>query len=220
MPLLRHSSALLLVCWTVALGQTQIPATSYLIHVRVTDSQNHPRSGAEIRIDDTAVGLSDMDGDYYMSRRPLPAGAHAISARLAGYSVASQQIKNLAQIITNPRAQGVDVRLKLLPAPPVPQAVRVTRGSGPEPNHDVVRIFYATDRLDTGSADPLMRYSGARSRSGEIARGFCDVSIPATHVAGELESPSWLRLEYTPDPVKHVVLKTVQIGRASCRERV
>src|SRR5580704_2731071 len=111
---LPQSSALVLVCWTAALGQTQVPATSYSIHVRVTDSQNHPRSGAEIRIDDTTVGLSDIDGDYYMSRRLLPAGAHAISARLAGYSVASQQLKNLAQIMANPGARGVDVRLKLV----------------------------------------------------------------------------------------------------------
>ena len=119
-------------------------------------------------------------------------------------------MKNLAKIASDPRARGIGLRLKLAPAPRAPQAVSVTRGSGVQPNHDVVRIFYATDRLDTGNADPGLRYSGERTNSGGIARGYCDVSIPATHVTGELESPSWLRLEFTPDSVKHVVLKTVQ----------
>ena len=194
----------------MALAQTQLPATSYLIHVTVSDLQNRPRSGAEIRIDDTTAGITGSDGDYYMSRRPLPAGAHTISARLPGYNVASQQVKNLAQIVSDPRAPGISLRLKLAPAPRAAQPVPVTRGSGAPANHDVVRIFYATDRLDTGNADPTLRYSAERAKPGDIARGYCDVSIPSAHVTGELESPSWLRLEFTPDPVKHVVLKTVQ----------
>jgi len=216
MPLLRSISALALAAWistigtsTIAFSQTPVAATSYLIRVTVTDPQNRPKSGAEIRIDDTAVGLSDDDGQYYMSRKPLPDGPHTVSARLQGYTAASQEVKNLAQIANDPRARGLDVRLKLGPAPP-PVTRPVTRGAAPEPNHDVVRIFYATDRQDTHSADPLLRYSGERAPGGELARGYCDVSIPSIHVKGELESPSWLQLEFTPDPEKHVVLKTVQ----------
>lgn len=45
---------------------------------------------------------------------------------------------------------------------------------------------------------------------GTLDFGSCDVSIPKQHVAGELESPSMLRLEFREDPLKHVVLLKVE----------
>lgn len=212
---LRPIQAFLFVAWFVAwfsaltFAQTSVPPTAYLFHVTVTDGQNQPKPGAEIRVDDTAVGITDGDGQYYMSRQPLQEGPHTISARLVGFTTASQQVKNLGQIANNPKARGLEIRWKLLPAVTITQALASTRGAAPAPNHDVVRIFYATDRQDTGNKDPVLHYSGERS-TGELARGYCDVSIPSIHVKGELESPSWMQLEFTPDPEKHVVLKTVQ----------
>jgi esterase/lipase superfamily enzyme len=37
----------------------------------------------------------------------------------------------------------------------------------------------------------------------------CKVSIPRDHRLGALEAPSFLKLEFTPDPEKHVVLLTI-----------
>ena len=43
-----------------------------------------------------------------------------------------------------------------------------------------------------------------------VEMGVCEVTIPESHRPGELESPSLLlRLEVTPDPAKHIVLKSV-----------
>ncbi len=43
-----------------------------------------------------------------------------------------------------------------------------------------------------------------------VEMGVCEVSIPESHRPGELESPSLLlRLEVTPDPTKHIVLKSI-----------
>ena len=43
-----------------------------------------------------------------------------------------------------------------------------------------------------------------------VEMGVCEVTIPESHRTGELESPSLLlRLEITPDPTKHIVLKSV-----------
>lgn len=41
---------------------------------------------------------------------------------------------------------------------------------------------------------------------GTLVYGTCDVSIPASHVTGELERPSLLRLEVREDVAEHVVL--------------
>ncbi len=52
-------------------------------------------------------------------------------------------------------------------------------------------------------AAPNQRFGADRS---SITYGTSFVSIPAGHVAGELESPSVLRFEFSEDPAKHVVL--------------
>lgn len=75
------------------------------------------------------------------------------------------------------------------------------------PDHAVVEVFYATDRDRTGDADPRQYYGGDR---GELRYGICRVSIPREHRMGALESPSIWRLEFRPNPDKHVVLLQVQ----------
>ena len=46
--------------------------------------------------------------------------------------------------------------------------------------------------------------------SDTVEMGVCEVTIPESHRTGELESPSLLlRMEVTPDPSKHIVLKSV-----------
>jgi esterase/lipase superfamily enzyme len=49
-------------------------------------------------------------------------------------------------------------------------------------------------------------YGGGR---GEFELGICKVSIPKDHRTGELESPTLLKLEFRPDPERHVVLLAV-----------
>jgi esterase/lipase superfamily enzyme len=72
--------------------------------------------------------------------------------------------------------------------------------------YDVVRVFYGTDRRQTGSRVPK-EYFG--THPGETSFGFCDVSIPRGHKTGRLESPSIWRFEFREDPKKHVVLLNV-----------
>jgi esterase/lipase superfamily enzyme len=82
-------------------------------------------------------------------------------------------------------------------------------GAGDEENASVVRVFYATDRMQVvGKGDP--RYDHGRSASGQISYGECAISIPRVHKLGKLETPSILWLEFSPDPEKHIVLKEVR----------
>ena len=57
------------------------------------------------------------------------------------------------------------------------------------------------------SSSSSVSYSGER---GTLELGSCEVSIPKRHEVGELESPSVLRLEFSEDPSRHVVLLKVQ----------
>ncbi len=196
-----------------AAAQTAVPANAYLVHVSVVTSNNRRLAGAEIRVDDTVMGVTDDDGQYYMARRPMRDGAHVISAAREGFETASRTIAQLAAVSRNPRAAGVELQFKLAPQAPAAKILG-TRGRVPatqsEPNYNVIPIFYATDRRDTKNSDPVLRYSSDRSTEQDLAYGICEVSIPATHKVGEIESPSWWKFEYRPDPAKHVVLKSVE----------
>lgn len=75
-----------------------------------------------------------------------------------------------------------------------------------ETSYAVVKVFYATDRKNTGEADPASVYGGDR---GPLTFGVAAVSIPRDHRLGALEAPSIWRLEWCNDPDKFVVLLSV-----------
>jgi len=55
-----------------------------------------------------------------------------------------------------------------------------------------------------------LRYTAERSPAGSVDLGVCEVTIPKTHVMGELESPSILRLEIREEAARHVVLSKTE----------
>ncbi len=90
---------------------------------------------------------------------------------------------------------------------------------GQEPTQDVTRarkdissgvvtLYYATDRLWTGSKEqPKWFGDDWNEKAGHLVYGQCEVSIPLKkHNAGEVEKPAWYRLEFSEDPAKHVVV--------------
>ncbi|MEL6771487.1 MAG: alpha/beta hydrolase [Bacteroidota bacterium] len=78
--------------------------------------------------------------------------------------------------------------------------------AGPE-DYVEVEVFYGTDRARTGRSSPRRFYGGRRG--GELQMGTATVTIPKTHEPGEMESPSWLRLQFRADPARHIILQDV-----------
>jgi esterase/lipase superfamily enzyme len=76
---------------------------------------------------------------------------------------------------------------------------------GPE-NQTWVRVFYATDRRKDIDLRDRISYGATRSDDGKLNYGECTISIPKVHKVGKMESPSILRLEFRPNPKKHIVL--------------
>ena len=76
-------------------------------------------------------------------------------------------------------------------------------------NKDYIEIpvSFATDRNDTKDSDLNERFGGKRA---ELQYGRTIVSIPYTHKLGEIERPSYWRLEFSEDPKKHVMMQSLQ----------
>jgi esterase/lipase superfamily enzyme len=109
------------------------------------------------------------------------------------------------------------VRRAVQETEPAPAKEIVVRRGRVRPSADeatgivTIPVFYGTDRA-RGDDTPANYYRGAR---GTPAFGIAEVSVPTRgRDLGELTGPSWWRLEFTADPAKHVILKTVgQLGR-------
>ena len=87
-----------------------------------------------------------------------------------------------------------------------------------EPTYAMVKVFYATDRKNSGAKDPAEVYGGDR---GDLTFGVATVSIPRDHRLGALETPSIWRLEWCDDPDKYVVLTSVdEVDKAKFFEDV
>ena len=79
-----------------------------------------------------------------------------------------------------------------------------------DPNLSYVRVFYSTDREQLTLPGVPPGYGPGRSKDGTLYYGECEISIPKTHKQGKLESPSIMRLEFSPDPQKHIVLAAIE----------
>ncbi len=92
--------------------------------------------------------------------------------------------------------------------PPISAQKRTTRGAGQagDSGHSEIDVFYGTDRAPSVD-DGIVQYTS--DQDGELHLGVATVTIPASHTYGGLESPSIWRLEFRPNPDRHVILKSV-----------
>jgi esterase/lipase superfamily enzyme len=82
--------------------------------------------------------------------------------------------------------------------------------------HALVEVGYATDR--TGTSREEGYFSAGRA---ELTFGIAQVSVPDDHRMGALEKPRWWRLEFRPNPDKHVaVMSVAALERDSFIERM
>jgi esterase/lipase superfamily enzyme len=72
-----------------------------------------------------------------------------------------------------------------------------------------VPVFFATDRQHLNTASVKTYYGGKRNPTDALEFGIATVSIPEDHRMGEIERPSWWKLELSEDPAKHLVLMNI-----------
>lgn len=96
--------------------------------------------------------------------------------------------------------------------PPAPRIM------GAEPDFDLVKVFYGTDRAPEQEttfvfdAQPVLDartyYSAER---GKLETGTVMVSVPRNRALGEIPKPSMLRFDVRPDPARHVIVGDMKI---------
>jgi esterase/lipase superfamily enzyme len=72
-----------------------------------------------------------------------------------------------------------------------------------------VPVFFATDRQHLDTTSVKTYYGGKRNPTDALEYGIAKVSIPEDHRMGEIERPNWLKLEFSEDPAKHLVLMNI-----------
>ncbi len=195
--------ALLAVLLPAAFSQVaDIPDTALLLKITVTGPRNLPLADVEISLDTNVIGHTDETGAFYMPRKPYDAGQHTLSFSLIGYETRKQTALFPAA------AESLPVRVQIQLRPFVPKPPETV--STAIPNYRVYEVFYATDRASSRSKDPETYYKGAFSSTGSLEYGTCNVSIPAGHKKGVIETPSIIRMEFQYDPDKHVMLRLPQ----------
>lgn len=70
-----------------------------------------------------------------------------------------------------------------------------------------IPVSFATDRNDTKNTDFNKRFGGKRS---DLQYGKIVVSVPYLHTLGEIERPSYWRLEFSEDPNKHMMIQSLK----------
>jgi esterase/lipase superfamily enzyme len=84
--------------------------------------------------------------------------------------------------------------------------------------YHLMRVYYATDRKQVPAAPPDAQFVGDR---GSLGFGEVQVTIPKVHERGALEAPSLLRLEFSADPGRHIILKSIEpLGADTWRARI
>jgi esterase/lipase superfamily enzyme len=96
------------------------------------------------------------------------------------------------------------------PAAPLTTKSLPPEAAPPDEGFTRVSILYATDRKR--DADTPNEYFGAERRDGPgpFECGQCEVTIPARHDPGEIERPTWWKFEFSENPQRHVMLRSVQ----------
>jgi len=84
----------------------------------------------------------------------------------------------------------------------------ITKKTTEKKDYIEIPVSIATDRNDTKDSDLNDRFGGKRA---ELQYGRTVVSIPYTHKLGEIERPSYWRLEFSEDPTKHVMLQSIKM---------
>ena len=91
------------------------------------------------------------------------------------------------------------------------QTIRRSGVSTDHHGYSPERVFFATNRepeqSQDAATDPDLFFSGDR---GDLSYGIVEVSIPYKRQPGTLPEPSVLRLEFSQDPAKHVVLMEIE----------
>lgn len=156
------------------------------VRIPLTGEQQDPSISAQVR------RLMEVDAQLAKEPRPEDKQLHELRDEAARQLASAHQLATATSAPTSP-----DAELQRAQA-----ALNRAENRLDNPDYTTVPVLYGTDR-ERRNANPPMY---GPERGSTLQYGLAQVSIPREHKMGSLEEPSWLRLEFTEDPSKHVVL--------------
>jgi len=200
---------LALMVWVIpsSAQKARMRERSFSFEGRVTEKQGPPIASVSIELlsdseESVSATQSDVDGRYMLLDVPLSAPHYTLRFFKSGYLLLVREIDIKPESTT----ETIQLDVELLPSPPPRMGAWPPAGKKGVPLAQV-KVFFATDRKPA-TANGLTTYSGAPSGAG-LAFGSCDVSIPPNHRAGNIEAPSLWRLEFSPNPDEHIVVRRI-----------
>ena len=131
-------------------------------------------------------------------------------AAAGGFASVEEAELALADSIERGREAGA--ALQVSRAPPAPRVM------GEEPDFDLVKVFYGTDRaaakgraLTVDNRPVLDARTHYAAERGKLETGTVVVSVPRNRALGEIPKPSMLRFDVRPDPARHVIVGDMKI---------
>jgi esterase/lipase superfamily enzyme len=202
-PRLHVARLLAAILFTIGFS---VPLPAATIEGRVVVLGGQPALGlivtaTNVRTGFGAIAIPQEGGKFSLS--DLPLGSYYVAVESPNYPdrTLHKQVVRLDQDTIAPLT--ITIRLGgfgFNPSSESPGSPLVP----PRPkNYATVSLLYGTDRKPA-STEPDRAVFG--TERGELVVGVCNVSIPRDHRVGELESPRVWKLEFRPDPSKHIVL--------------
>ena len=101
---------------------------------------------------------------------------------------------------------------------PTGRRVPSARATAEEPDFDLIKVFYGTDRapapvkkLKVDEQPVLDARTYYSAEHGRLETGTVIVSVPRNRALGEIPKPSVLRFDVRPDPARHVIVGDMKI---------
>jgi len=159
---------------------------------------------SEVQTAVTLLQLLAMHRFKGVSLDQLVTGLYVMVGRFGTDISEEARLPAASQTPSQPPAQAKPVDGRTLSAPPLPtpiqKSIRVDR------NH--IYLFYATDRKKDGNLTTT-GYLNGRSDRENLHYGECHVSLPGGHRIGEIERPSAMGFNITPNPARHVMVTQI-----------
>jgi esterase/lipase superfamily enzyme len=188
------------VCWTTLSIVAALVVSSVAAHGQTLQPSSVP-SQCNVSAHAPLAELEQLKErlEQDVARKTAAAARHANEQENDVRKIQEQLLDVMFQIDcvrnASPAARGIEPRSRSIAAPaPSAAAIEVT-------------TYFATNRKRTASPEPVKIYGSDFQPAYEYGRAL--VTIPRTHVPGNLEMPSLWKMELDSDANKHFVLKAV-----------
>lgn len=209
---MKRACCLLALAWLLALP---VHAQTELLELRgrAVDGSGDPLAGVKLTLKmkglEDKVLVTEEDGSFVFEG--VPPGPYQLIIRVGWRTLKHSAVldretsRRMLLIECDRRGPGIirsvpPATAAALPPPPISDP------GSPDKGYAEVEVFYGTDRALQRDKPVEERFGPMKSRFSGLHRGVCKVSVPRDHRMGEIERPSIWKMEFTPDPRKHMVL--------------